>query len=90
MSIYTREGKILQNVYKISLLTHVSDLRQEMKLVSFMNVVKQSNWKFGVTVEVAKLKAAEVILVYSMDKILLLAFWKFCVLLSFRMSFLPV
>lgn len=39
------------------------------------------------TVEMAKLKAAEVTLVYSMDKVLLLAFRKFCVLLSFRMSF---
>lgn len=31
-SLYAREGKmILRNVYKISLLTHASDLRQEMK-----------------------------------------------------------
>lgn len=55
-----------------------------------MNAIKQSKWKFWVAVEIATLKAADLILVYSMEKVSLLAFQKFCALLSFIMSFLPV
>ena len=43
-----------------------------------MNVIKQSNWKFWVAVEMATLEAADLILVCSMEKALLLAFQVLC------------
>jgi len=46
--------------------------------------------KFWVAVEVATLKAADLVLVCSLEKVLLFAFQKFCALLTFIISFLSV
>lgn len=89
-SLYAREGKkILMYTKFLCWLMHLIWGRK-WKLVSVMNVIKQSNWKFWVAVEMATLKAADLILVCSIEKASFLAFQKFRALLSFIMSFLSV